>query len=95
MHSNLLRKVKTKKTELLFLTLILRMLKTGGRSATIVPDGVLFGSSHAHLSLRKLLVEENQLEAVMDFYSENSDVFELNCPIIEVEPDGSVNTIFL
>jgi hypothetical protein len=40
-------------------------------------------------------VEENQLEAVMDFYSENSDVFELNCPIIEVEPDGSVNTIFL
>ena len=94
-HSNLLRKVKTKKTELLFLTLILRMLKTGGRSATIVPDGVLFGSSHAHLSLRKLLVEENQLEAVMDFYSENSDVFELNCPIIEVEPDGSVNTIFL
>ena len=68
-HSNLLRKVKTKKTELLFLTLILRMLKTGGRSATIVPDGVLFGSSHAHLSLRKLLVEENQLEAVISLPS--------------------------
>ena len=68
-HANLLRKVKTKKTELLFLTLILRMLKTGGRSATIVPDGVLFGSSHAHLSLRKLLMEENQLEAVISLPS--------------------------
>ena len=64
-HSNLLAKVKTKKTELLFVTLILRMLKTGGRSATIVPDGVLFGSSKAHQSLRKLLVDENQLEAVI------------------------------
>ena len=64
-HPALLRQVKTKKTELLFLVLILRMLKTGGRSATIVPDGVLFGSSGAHVGLRKLLVDNNQLEAVI------------------------------
>lgn len=61
----LLRQVKTKKTELLFLALILRMMRNGGRSATIVPDGVLFGSSTAHQALRKLLVDENQLEAVI------------------------------
>ena len=64
-HPSLLRQVKTKKTELLFVALILRMLKTGGRSAMIVPDGVLFGSSNAHVALRKLLVDENQLEAVI------------------------------
>jgi type I restriction enzyme M protein len=64
-HPSLTSKVKTKKTELLFLTLILRMLKKGGRSATIVPDGVLFGSSKAHVALRKMLVEENQLEGVI------------------------------
>jgi len=64
-HPSLLKKVKTKKTELLFVALILRMLKTGGRSATIVPDGVLFGSSKAHLALRQMLVDENQLEAVI------------------------------
>ena len=64
-HSGLLRQVKTRKTELLFLALILRMLKTGGRSATIVPDGVLFGSSGAHRQLRELLVDRNQLEAVI------------------------------
>ncbi|WP_065331630.1 type I restriction-modification system subunit M [Tritonibacter mobilis] len=64
-HSGLLRQVKTKKTELLFLALILRMLKDGGRSATIVPDGVLFGSSGAHRQLREILVEKNQLEAVI------------------------------
>jgi type I restriction enzyme M protein len=63
--SGLLRLVKTKKTELLFLVLILRMLKAGGRSATIVPDGVLFGSSTAHVALRKLLIDNNQLEAVI------------------------------
>ena len=68
-HSGLLRRVKTKKTELLFLALILRMLRTGGRSATIVPDGVLFGSSVAHRQLRKLLVEKNQLEAVVSLPS--------------------------
>jgi type I restriction enzyme M protein len=58
-------KVNTKKTELLFVALVLRMLKKGGRSATIVPDGVLFGSSKAHVALRRVLVEENQLEAVI------------------------------
>jgi type I restriction enzyme M protein len=64
-HPSLLRRVKTKKTELLFLALILRMLKTGGRSATIVPDGVLFGSSKAHLGLRQHMLDDNQLEAVI------------------------------
>jgi type I restriction enzyme M protein len=68
-HASLIGKIKTKKTELLFLSLILRMLKQGGRSATIVPDGVLFGSSKAHLALRKMLVEENQLEAVISLPS--------------------------
>ncbi len=65
----LLRTVKTKKTELLFVALIMRMLKTGGRSATIVPDSVLFGSSRAHQELRKHLVEDNQLEAVISLPS--------------------------
>lgn len=64
-HSSLTGKVKTKKTELLFVALILRMLRLGGRAACIVPDGVLFGSSNAHRDLRKLLVDENQLEAVV------------------------------
>ena len=68
-HPSLLRQVKTKKTELLFVALILRMLKNGGRSATIVPDGVLFGSSGAHRQLRELLVEHNQLEAVISLPS--------------------------
>jgi type I restriction enzyme M protein len=45
--------VKTKKTELLFLALFLRLLKVGGRAAVIVPDGVLFGSSKAHKALRR------------------------------------------
>jgi len=49
--------------------LILRMLKIGGRSATVVPDGVLFGSSKAHVALRKMLVDENQLEAVISLPS--------------------------
>ena len=68
-HASLLRQVKTRKTELLFLVLILRMLKVGGRSATIVPDGVLFGSSRAHVTMRKLLVDNNQLEAVISLPS--------------------------
>ncbi len=62
-------RVKTKKTELLFPVLMLRMLKTGGRCAVIVPDGVLFGSSKAHLALRKMLIEENQLEGVVSLPS--------------------------
>src|SRR6185437_15450553 len=57
--------VKTKKTELLFVALFLRLLKTGGRAAVIVPDGVLFGSSNAHKTLRKMLVEEQKLDAVI------------------------------
>ena len=68
-HPTLTQTVKTKKTELLFVTLILRMLKKGGRSATIVPDGVLFGSSKAHAALRTKLVKENQLEAVISLPS--------------------------
>lgn len=68
-HSSLTRKVKTKKTELLFVALMLRMLKNGGRCATVVPDGVLFGSSKAHVALRKMLVEENQLEGIISLPS--------------------------
>lgn len=66
---DLLRIVKTKKTELLFIALILRLLRVGGRSATIVPDGVLFGSSKAHVQLRQHLIENNQLEAVISLPS--------------------------
>jgi type I restriction enzyme M protein len=62
---DLLRMVKTRKTELLFLALFLRLLKTGGRAAVIVPDGVLFGSSKAHKTLRRTLVEDQKLEAVI------------------------------
>ncbi|TRW15137.1 class I SAM-dependent DNA methyltransferase [Glacieibacterium frigidum] len=62
---DLLRAVKTRKTELLFLVLILRLLRVGGRSATIVPDGVLFGSSAAHKGMRALLVDQHQLDAVI------------------------------
>ncbi|PNU21646.1 N-6 DNA methylase [Geothermobacter hydrogeniphilus] len=67
--SSLLAKVKTKKTELLFVVRILQMLKNGGRSATIVPDGVLFGSSKAHVALRQMLVDQNQLEAIISLPS--------------------------
>lgn len=67
--TDLLKVCKTKKTELLFLVLFLRMLKTGGRCACIVPDGVLFGSSKAHKTIRKELVEENRLEAVISMPS--------------------------
>lgn len=57
--------VKTKKSELLFLALFLRLLKVGGRAAVIVPDGVLFGSSKAHKDLRRTLVEDHELDAVI------------------------------
>ena len=67
--ADLLKVCKTKKTELLFLALFLRMLKTGGRGAVIVPDGVLFGSSTAHKAIRKALVEDNRLEAVISMPS--------------------------
>lgn len=61
--------VKTRKTELLFLALFLRLLKPGGRAAVIVPDGVLFGSSKAHKGLRRMLVEEHKLDGVVSLPS--------------------------
>lgn len=67
--ADLLKKCKTKKTELLFVELFVRMLKIGGRCACIVPDGVLFGSSSAHRALRKELVENQRLEAVISMPS--------------------------
>lgn len=66
---DLLVVTKTKKTELLFLALMLRMLKVGGRAASIVPDGVLFGSSGAHKDIRKELVENQKLVAVISMPS--------------------------
>src|SRR3989440_4706049 len=62
---DLLQVVKTKKTELLFLALFLRLLKPGGRAAVIVPDGVLFGSTKAHRELRRILVEDQKLDAIV------------------------------
>lgn len=67
--TDLLQTVKTKKTELLFIALFLRALKTGGRAAVVVPDGVLFGSSTAHKEIRRILVEEQQLNAVISMPS--------------------------
>ncbi len=67
--TDLLRVAKTKKTELLFLVLFLRMLKNGGRCASIVPDGVLFGSSKAHKDIRREIVENHRLEAVISMPS--------------------------
>ena len=66
---DLLAVVKTKKTELLFMSLFLKLLKPGGRAAVIVPDGVLFGSSKAHKDLRKILVEDQKLDAVISLPS--------------------------
>ncbi len=68
-EGSLLKTVKTKKTELLFLALMLRMLKIGGRCAVIVPDGVLFGSSKAHKQIRETLVDKQRLEAVISMPS--------------------------
>ena len=62
---DLLKTVKTKKTELLFLALFLKLLKPGGRAAVIVPDGVLFGSSKAHKELRRMLVEDHKLDGIV------------------------------
>lgn len=67
--ADLLKVCKTKKTELLFLALFLRMLKVGGRCACIVPDGVLFGSSSAHKAIRRELIQGNRLEAVISMPS--------------------------
>ncbi|MEI2362234.1 type I restriction-modification system subunit M [Priestia megaterium] len=66
---DLLKVTKTKKTELLFLALFLRMLKKGGRCASIVPDGVLFGSSNAHKSIRKEIIDNHKLEAIISMPS--------------------------
>lgn len=66
---DLLKLTKTKKTELLFLSLFTRILKVGGRCASIVPDGVLFGSSRAHKAIRKELVENQKLEAIISMPS--------------------------
>ncbi|RYH71170.1 MAG: SAM-dependent DNA methyltransferase [Alcaligenaceae bacterium] len=92
---DILRTVKTKKTELLFIGLILRMLKVGGRSATIVPDGVLFGSSKAHVQLRQHLIENHQLEAVISL---PSGVFKpyagVSTAIIIFAKGGKTNNVF-
>ena len=66
---SLLAITKTKKTELLFLALFVRMLQTGGRCASIVPDGVLFGNSTGHKSIRKELIDKHRLEAVISMPS--------------------------
>jgi len=94
-HPTLTQAVKTKKTELLFLALIHRMLKRGGRSATIVPDGVLFGSSKAHATLREMLVKENQLEGV---FSLPSGVFKpyagVSTAILIFRKHGKTDNVF-
>lgn len=68
-ESSLLQTTKTKKTELLFLSLMLRTMKVGGRAAVIVPDGVLFGSSKAHKSIREEIVKNQKLDAVVSMPS--------------------------
>lgn len=68
-EGSILKTVKTKKTELLFLGLMLRMLKTGGRAAVIIPDGVLFGSSNAHKQLREEIIAKHKLECVISMPS--------------------------
>ena len=67
--ADLLKVTKTKKTELLFLALFIRVLKIGGRAAVIVPDGVLFGSSNAHKQIRREIIEKNKLDAVISMPS--------------------------
>lgn len=68
-ESSILKTVKTKKTELLFLGLMLRMLETGGRCAVIIPDGVLFGSSKAHKQIREEIIKNHKLDAVISMPS--------------------------
>lgn len=67
--ADLLKVSKTKKTELLFLTLFLRILKIGGRCASIVPDGVLFGSTKGHKDIRKEIIDNQKLEAIISMPS--------------------------
>lgn len=66
---SLLAITKTKKTELLFLALFVRMLQIGGRCASIVPDGVLFGNSTGHKSIRKEIIDNQRLQAVISMPS--------------------------
>ena len=68
-NDNLKAICNTKKTELLFVALFLRMIKKGGRCACIVPDGVLFGNSKAHKELRKELVENQHLQGIISMPS--------------------------
>jgi type I restriction enzyme M protein len=68
-NDTLLAMTRTKKTELLFMSLFIRMLELGGRCASIVPDGVLFGTSTAHIALRKELVDHQRLEAIISMPS--------------------------
>lgn len=68
-ETSILKVVKSKKTELLFLGLMLRMMKTGGRCAVIVPDGVLFGSTNAHKQIRQEIIENHKLNAVISMPS--------------------------
>ncbi len=68
-NSSLLAMARTKKTELLFISLFIRMLELGGRCASIVPDGVLFGNSTGHKSVRKELVDKQCLQAVISMPS--------------------------
>lgn len=68
-ESTVIKTVKSKKTELLFLGLILRMLKIGGRCGVIVPDGVLFGSSKAHKQIREEIIKNHKLDAVISMPS--------------------------
>ena len=72
-ENSILKTVKSKKTELLFLGLMLRMLKTGGRAAVIVPDGVLFGSSKAHKQIRQELIEKHKLFLYKEDFEKFSD----------------------
>ncbi len=67
--ADILKAANTKKTELLFMTLFMRILRVGGRCASIVPDGVLFGSSKAHKAIRKAIVDDNRLEAIISMPS--------------------------
>ncbi|MEM9774109.1 MAG: class I SAM-dependent DNA methyltransferase [Chloroflexota bacterium] len=67
--ADLLKTVKTKKTELLFLALFIRLLKPGGRAAVVVPDGVLFGSSKAHKTIRQALVDDHKLDGIVSMPS--------------------------
>lgn len=68
-NKSLLAITKTKKTELLFIALFTRMLQTGGRCASIVPDGVLFGNSSGHKAVRKELIDNQRLQAVISMPS--------------------------